>query len=234
MRKFTTLAVTALMALGISGLAVSPALASSSGHGGHSPPMNISFKGSGDDTSGLEGSAHWIHRRTAVQLAVTLVSSDDSSGGSPAADATTATGSAPLFAEIVIHHVPADAPAAGKDPVLTVSGDGSPYLEMDFSGGGFLRGVMETDGTMTWTPYDSTGTLGPGTDYSAALAAEGANPTVERVFVYDAPASADGTFTDTVTAVQYNGVNLVPASNRRHGHSGHGGPGHGHSGAHHA
>lgn len=224
MRKFTTLAVTALMALGVSGLAVSPALASNSGHSKHSPPMNISFKGSGDDTSGLEGSAHWIHRRTAVQLAVTQVSSDDSPGessaGSSAAGAT--TDSALPFAEIVLHHFPANAPA---EPVLTVSADGSPYLEMDFSGGGFLRGVLETDGTMTWTPYDSTGTPGPGTDYSDALAAEGSNPTVERVFVYDTPVSVDGTFTDTVTALQYNGVNLVPASNRGHRHSGHGGPG---------
>lgn len=237
MHKFTTLGVAALLTLGGPALAVSPALASS-GHGKHSPPMNLSFAGGEDDTTGQEGSAHWSQRKTAVQLKVEIPadstpeeSSDDSSGDDVSGDVTSAPATA--FAQVVIHHVPATPPAEPTMTVASKAGDGAPYLEIDFAGGGFLVGVP-AGGTMMWTPFDSTGSpLGPGTGYAGALAAEGPSPAVTGASVFDNSPSS-GTFTDTITSLQYDGVNLVPGANRGHGASGHSGPGHGHSGTHHS
>jgi hypothetical protein len=234
MHKFTTLGVAALLTLGGPALAASPALASS-GHGKHSPPMNLSFAGGDDNTTGQEGSAHWSQRKTAVQLKVEIAddstsgddSGDDSSGGDVSGDATSAPAAA--FAQVVIHHVPATPPAEPTMTVVPKAGDGAPYLEIDFAGGGFLVGVP-AGGTMTWTPFDSTGSpLGPGTDYAGALAAEGPSPAVTGVSVFDSSPSG-GTFTDTITSLQYNGVNLLPGTNRGHGASGHGASGHSASG----
>jgi hypothetical protein len=202
--------------------------------------MTISFMGGSDDTNGLEGSAHWIQRRTAVQVRVAVESTDESgdentgdtgtedtgdTGTEDTGDTGTeaATDSATALAEIVIHHVPSDPPA---EPVLAVTGDGSPDLEIDFLGGGFLRGSPQPDGSLAWTSFDGGGVpLTPATDYATALAAQPSGTTVSGAFLYDSAATPGGTFTDTVTVLQYNGLDLVPGTNR--GHSGHGGSGHG-------
>ncbi len=207
MHKFTALAITVIAAAGISGLAAGPALAGG-GPAGHGPRMNISFAG------GPNSSAHWLPRQHAVQLSVGA----DTGGGSGAPS--------PEYAEIVVHHFPAAVPAL--EPSFTVTGPGSPYLEIEFSGGGYLQRAAG-DGSTAWTAYDSAATaLASATDYATALAAEqaiGSALTVTQITLIDAQVAQGAAFIDTIPALQYNGVSLVPRSHR-HGHTHHGRPHH--------
>jgi hypothetical protein len=199
-RRVTALTVTILASAGLSGLAAAPAFAataaSHAAHPGHAR-MNISF------ASGQNSSAHWVHRQQAV-----LFNVGADTGGS------TATTS-PEFAEIVVHHFP-DASAA-QAPTFTVTGPGSPYLEIDFSNGGYLR-----DTSTGWSAYDSTGAvLASATDYASALTAEqGSGPalTVDGVALVDAQAAGGPAYIDTITALQYTGVTLVPRSHHHGPH----------------
>lgn len=207
MRKFTALAITIIAAAGATGLAISPALATGAiaGHansrGSHDPRMNISF------ASGPNSSAHWLPRQQAVQLTVGY----DTGAGTQS----------PEFAKIVAHHFPASPPA--QEPSFTVTGPGSPYLQMGFTTGGYLQRAAG-DGSTAWTAYDSASTtLTSATDYATALAAEqGTGPalTVDQVILLDAQMPGGAAFTDTIPALQYNGVTLVPRSHR-HAHQGH-------------
>jgi hypothetical protein len=162
--------------------------------------MNISF------ASGPHSSAHWLRKQQAVQLSV---GADTGSGTS-----------SPEFAEIVVHHFPATAPA--QEPAFTVTGPGLPYLQIGFTSGGYLRRAAG-DGSTAWTAYDSTNTaLAPGTDYAAALATEQGNGpalTVDQVILADAQVPQGAAFTDTITSLQYNGVTLVPRTHRHAHHS---------------
>jgi hypothetical protein len=208
-RKLTALAITVIAAAGTTGLAISPALAGggSAGHpnsrGSHGPGMNISF------ASGPDSSAHWLPRQQAVKFAV-------------GADTGAGTQS-PEFAEIVVHHFPAT-PAA-QEPAFTVTGTGSPYLQVGFTTGGYLQRAAG-DGSTAWTAYASPTTiLVSATDYATALAAEqGSGPalTVDQVVLLDAQAPGGAAFTDTIPSLQYNGVTLVPRTHRhaRHSHPG--------------
>jgi hypothetical protein len=216
MHKFTALAATIIAVIGVSGLAAGPALASGSpaSHGkGHGPSMNISF------ASGPDSSARWLPKQQAVQFRVGA----DTGGG---------TGTQSLeFAEIVVHHFPAAAPA--QEPSFAVAGPGSPYLEIGFSGGGYLQRAAG-DGSTAWAAYNSTGAaLVSSTDYATALAAEqGTGPalTVTKVTLTDAQVAQGAAFTDTITALQYSGLSLVPRSHRHgpthHSHPHHAGPHH--------
>jgi hypothetical protein len=199
-RKLTALAIATIAAVGGSTATVGPALAGAgpAAHAGarasHGPRMNISF------ASGPGSSAHWLPRQQAVQFRVGA----DTGGGS---------GPSPEFAEIVVHHFPATAPA--QEPSFTVTGPGSPYLEIGFAGGGHLQRAAG-DGSTAWTAYDSANNvLAAATDYATALAAEqatGSALTVDQVILIDAQVAQGAAFTDTITSLEYNGVSLVPRS----------------------
>jgi hypothetical protein len=242
MRTFTSRAVVAAVAVAIPVLAVSPALAAgsvpASGHTKHRP-MTISF------ASGLDSSAHWVSKQRAVLFSVGAGSSGGdtatssgrgtatssgrgtatsggrgtatSGGGSTAASGGRGTAT-PEFAEIVVHHAPAAPPAT--EPGFTVSGTGAPVLDIGFADGGYLQCATGGGGT-AWTAYDAAGAvLVSGTSYAAALAAEqgtGPSLTVRGVILRDAQVPQGAAYTDTVTALQYNGVSLVP---RTHHHGG--------------
>jgi hypothetical protein len=207
MRKLTALAIAIIAAVGGSSATMGPALASvgpathAGAHAGHSPRMNISF------ASGPGSSAHWLPKQQAVLFRVGA----DTGGGS---------GPSPEFAELVVHHFPAAAPA--QEPTFTVTGPGSPYLEIGFSGGGYLQRTAG-NGSTAWTAYDSANNvLAAATDYATALAAEQATSsggTVDKVILIDTQVAQGAAFTDTITSLEYNGVSLVPRS-RPHG-SGH-------------
>jgi len=118
----------------------------------------------------------------------------------------------------VVHHFPAAPPAT--EPTFASSGPGAPVLGVGFAGGGYLQRATG-DGSTAWAAYDGTNTaLAVGTDYATALAAEqGSGPalTVTTVTLLDAQVSSGAAYTDTVTALQYNGSSLVP---RAHHHGG--------------
>jgi hypothetical protein len=187
MHRPTALAITIAAVSGVSGLTVSPALASH----GHAPGMNISF------ASGPDSSAHWLRRQQAVLFQV----------GAGIGDRT-------QFAEIVLHHFPATAPA--QPPSFTVTGPGMPYLEIGLSGGGYLTGTAGG----AWAAYGARGAvLASGATYPAALAAEQASSTatltVDRVILADQQVPLGAAYTDTITSLQYNGVSLVPRGHRQ-------------------
>jgi len=186
--KLTALAVVAAVTAGSLALAASPALAS------HGPKhmMTVSF------AAGTDSSAHWVRRKQAVRFRV-----------GPGLRGPT------QFAEIVVHHFPAVAPAA--EPAFAATGSGLPVLLIGFKDGGYLAGTTG-DGSTAWTAYDPTGTvLVSATNYSSALAAEqgtSTDLTVNLVSVTDTQVWLGAAFTDTITALQYNGTSLVP-----HGHT---------------
>jgi hypothetical protein len=199
------LAVAVTAAVCTSALAIGPALASSHpashghgrghGHGPrHGPSMNISF------ASGPNSNAHWLPRQRAVEFRVGA-----DTGGTPP----------PEYAEIVVHHFPAAPPALA--PSFAVTGPGTPYLDIGFTNGGHLQGTAG-DASTAWSAYDSTATaLVTGTDYATALAAEqGTGPAlvVNRVTLIDAQAPQGAAYTDVITALQYNGVSLVPRGHK--------------------
>jgi hypothetical protein len=198
MRRFMIVAASVLAVLGVpvAGIALaSPAHGSATAK--HDPRMNISFM------SGPGSSAHWTPRQQAVLLTV-------------GAD----TGGAPEFAAIVVHHFPAAAPA--QEPSFTVVGPGSPVLKITFAGGGFVEETAG-GGSAAWTAFDSSGNpIVSGTDYQTALAAEqvgDSRPDVVEVELIDSQVTGGAAYTDTITALQYNGVTLVP---RDHHHGKHG------------
>lgn len=190
MHKLTVLAIAVAVTVGSLGVAASPALAS------HGPRhmMTISF------AAGTDSSAHWVRMKQAVRFRV---------GPGIRGPAQ--------FAEIVVHHFPAVAPAA--EPAFAATGSGSPVLLIGFRGGGYLT-CTTGDGSTAWTAYDPTGTvLVSATNYPFALAAEqGASTdlTVNLVSVTDTQVRLGAAFTDTITALQYNGTSLVPHGHRHH------------------
>lgn len=198
MRKLTALAIATIAAISGSSATMGPALAGAGpaahtrAQHGHGPRMNISF------ASGPGSSAHWLPKQQAVQFRVGA----DTGGGS---------GPSPEFAELVVHHFPAAAPA--QEPTFTVTGPGSPQLEIRFSGGGYLLRTTGA-GSTAWTAYDgANNVLAAATDYATALAAEQATSsggTVDEVILIDAQVAQGAAFTDTITSLEYNGVSLVP------------------------
>jgi hypothetical protein len=156
--------------------------------------MTISF------ASGRRSSAHWLPKQQAVRLRVGA-----GTGDTPP----------PEHADIVVHHFPATPPA--QAPTFAVTGPGSPYLEIGFTGGGYLQGTAAG----AWTAYDATGTaLVSATDFATALAAEqGSGPAlvVNRTRLIDAQVPQGAAYTDVITALQYNGLSLVPRAH--HGHA---------------
>jgi hypothetical protein len=196
MHKFrvpaSALAVTAVTL----GLAASPALASHTPSGVPRHAMTISF------AAGLNSSAHWVRRHRAVLLRV----------GTQLRGPTE-------FAEIVVHHFPEVAPAT--EPTFAATGPRSPFLLIGFSGGGYLTRTTG-DGSTAWTAYDPTGTiLVSATSYPSALAAEqGASSdlTVDMVTVTATQVTLGPAFTETITALQYNGASLVPHAHHQSHH----------------